>query len=313
MHTPSFTSTALLALLTIAFIAAPLTGVEASNGDRGNHYGWYKKNKFENRGYFPFYGYGSTASLQAYIEQLQALLRLLQEQSGDTYSNNLNVTTKTANEVTDAAATLRGYIDFSANEDEAEVYFEYGTSRTNLNKTTSREDLEDSDTPFSERVTGLEEGTVYYFRAAATDEDGDTDYGATLSFRTTGDANSAEDEPSVTTKAASDVEDTSAELNGTVAMNDFEDGRVFFVYGTDEDAVGDASDENEYSDITEDGDDLRKVEVDADLNGTSSYTLTVTSLDEDTTYYFRLAVEYEDEDGDSDIEFGSLRSFTTSD
>lgn len=314
MNKPTFASTALLALLTVAFVAAPIASVEASNGDRGNHYGWYKhewkKNKYENRGYFPFYGYGSTAGLEAYIKQLQDLLaRLEAMQNGGSYATNINVTTRSAANIDEDSATLRGTIDVKDDED-ARVYFEYGTSRTNLNKTSATEEY-DEDTDFDISVGDLADDTIYYFRAVGKDEDGDKDYGAIMSFRTGN--GETDDEPTVTTKAASDIEDTSAELNGTIAMNDFEDGRVFFIYGTDEDAIDDASSENEYSDITEDGDDLKKAEVDADLDGTSSYTLTVTNLEEDTTYYFRVAVEYDDEDDDSEIEFGSIRSFTTND
>jgi len=314
--------TLLGAFVILTLVASPLASVEASRGgdddreDRGHHYGWYKqdwkKNKFENRGYFPFYNYGGTASLEAYIAQLQALLKQLQNQSGNgSYSDNLNVTTKAATDITEDEATLRGYLDFG-DDNEAEVYFEYGLSRTNLNKTTSSEDLEDTDTAFSEDVTGLEEDTLYFFRAVAKDEDGDRDYGTILSFYTD-DSNdtSSDEEPKVTTQAATDIEDDTAELNGTVDMNDFDNGRVFFVYGTDEEMVADTEDENEYADIDEDGDNLMKTEVEDDLDNASSYVLDVTDLDDDTKYYFRLAVEYEDEDGDSEIEFGSVKSFTT--
>ncbi len=309
--------TVLGAFFILTLVASPLAAVEASKGEnRGNHYGWYKqewkKNKFENRGYFPLYSYGSIDNLEAYIAELQTLLKLLQSQSGGgSYSNNLNVTTKEATNVTEDSVTLRGYLDFG-NDDEAEVYFEYGTTRTNLNKTTSSDELEDTDTIFSETISGLKEDTLYYFRAVAKDEDGNRDYGAILSFYTDG-TRSSDDEPTTVTKSASDVEDTDAELNGTVTMNDFSNGRVFFVYGTDEDSIEDVTDENEYSDINEDGDNLMKTEVDADLDGSSSYILNIGNLDEDTTYYFRIAVEYEDEDNDSEIEFGSVKSFTTTD
>lgn len=312
----SFINSLLAALVVLTFMATPVAPALASkddHGNRGNHYGWYKQDwkkqeKFNNRNYFPFFGYGSTAGLEAYIKQLQDLLaRLEAMQNGGNVASNINITTRAASAIDTDSATLRGTVDVTNNET-AEVYFEYGINRNNLNKTSAKEDY-DTDTDYDISVSNLSADTVYYFRAVGENEDGDRDYGSVLSFRTTG--NDTNDEPIATTKAATDITDDSAELNGTVDMNDFDNGRVFFVYGTDNNAVEDVDTENEYTDIDEDGDNLMKVEVDADLDGTSSYTTDITNFDDNTTYYFRVAVEYDDEDGDSQIEFGSVRSFKT--
>lgn len=312
----SLINSLLAALVILTFVATPVASANASKDgheDRGHHYGWYKqdwkkKDKFENRNYFPFFGYGSTAGLEAYIKQLQDLLaRLEAMQNGGSYTTTINVTTRNASNIDSDSATLRGTIDTKNNED-AEVYFEYGTSRNNLNKKTATEEYS-ADTDFDSTVSNLSEGTTYYFRAVAKDQNGDKDYGSILSFNTTGNTNDVE--PVATTKVATDIADDNAELNGAVDMNDFNNGRVFFVYGTDENAIDDVTVENEYADIYEDGDDLMKVEADVDLDGTSSYTVDVTNLDDNTTYYFRIGVEYENENSDQEIEFGSVRSFTT--
>lgn len=312
----SFINSLLVAFVVFAFVATPIAPALASkddHGNRGNHYGWYKqdwKNKgpFSNRNYFPLFGYGSTAGLEAYIKQLQDLLaRLEAMQNGGSTASDINITTRSASAIDTDSATLRGAVAVTNSED-AEVYFEYGTNRNNLSKTSAKENY-DTDTDYDISVSGLNEDTVYYFRAVGKDTDGNRDYGSVLSFRTTGE--NTNDEPIVTTKVATLVTDDSAELNGTVDMNDFDNGRVFFVYGTDDNAIDDVDTENKYADIDEDGTDLMKTEVDADLDSTSSYTTDISNLDDTTSYYFRIAVEYEDEDGDSQIEFGSVRSFKT--
>jgi len=119
-------------------------------------------------------------------------------------------------------------------------------------------------------------------------------------------------EPEVNTLSARNIKHDRAELRGEVDMNDFKDGRVFFVYGQDEDQVEDIeNDYDTYSDIDEDGDDLQKVQVDSRLDGKKSYWRTVWGLDRNTNYYFQICVEYEDEDDDQTIACGGVEEFKT--
>ena len=119
-------------------------------------------------------------------------------------------------------------------------------------------------------------------------------------------------DPDATTDPAQDVTEDSAELNGSVDMNDFNNGEVFFIYGEDEEQIKDVEDDfDTYSDIDEDGDNLQKVLVDADLDGSDDYAHDIDGLDPDTDYYFTICVGYEDEDNDDQIECGSVRDFTT--
>lgn len=129
-----------------------------------------------------------------------------------------------------------------------------------------------------------------------------------------GSSNNDDDEPDVTTDEAEDIEDTSAQLQGEVDMNDFNNGKVFFVYGEDEDLVEDIENEyDQYSDIDEEGDDLQVVLVDSDLDDDASYYFDIYGLDDDTDHYFQICVEYENEDDDDTISCGGVESFTTDD
>jgi hypothetical protein len=95
-------------------------------------------------------------------------------------------------------------------------------------------------------------------------------------------------------------------------MNDFRNGIAFFVYGEDSDEIKDVADNyDSYGDIVEDGDSLQKVRADDDLEGSESYEVRVTLLDDDTGHYFSMCVQFEDEDGDDVITCGSAKSFHT--
>jgi hypothetical protein len=129
----------------------------------------------------------------------------------------------------------------------------------------------------------------------------------------TDDSGNEDDEvPIVTTRSATDVDDDSAVLRGAIDMNDFDNGVAFFVYGEARAQVVDVEDDFvSFDDVDEDGDDLRKVLVDSDVDGASSYSKTVTDLDENTEIYFTFCVEYEDEDDDETLVCGSVREFET--
>ncbi len=288
---------------------------------------WHSNGKceksFKNEYRFNNYTYRNTYSteyLQQYIRQLEALLRQLQamQQNGGGFGDSeVDVITKSAADVDDEAATLRGEVDFNG-EDEATVYFKWGTSASNLNKETTNvviEEDEDTDA-FEATITDLDEDKTYYFRAVAEDEDGDRTFGSILSFRTDDDSNddddNDEDRPVATTDDADDVTNDSAELNGDVDMNDFEDGYVFFVYGEDENQVDDVADDfDSYEDVDEDGDNLQKIALDSNLDGEKTYWADIGGLDEDTEIFYTLCVAFEDEDGDDVIVCGDTESFTT--
>lgn len=120
-------------------------------------------------------------------------------------------------------------------------------------------------------------------------------------------------QPEATTKIVYNVTRKSADLRGEVDMNDYNNGLVFFVYGQKESYVRDVEYENSYSSIHNDGQYIRKVLVDADLDSSDSYTENIDGLESSERYYYRICVEYTKTNGDSDLECGSVKYFNTDD
>jgi len=125
--------------------------------------------------------------------------------------------------------------------------------------------------------------------------------------------NNNNDDVEAETFSARDIERNEAELRGEIDMNDFRNGIVFFVYGEDEDDVDDVDREDSYNDVDERGDNLQKVRVDTDLDDKEDYERTVRNLDADTRHYFRICVEYEDDDNGERLECGDVEDFETDD
>lgn len=122
---------------------------------------------------------------------------------------------------------------------------------------------------------------------------------------------SNDDIPDARTLSTHNITTNSARLRGEVDMNDFRNGRVFFVYGEDRDDIEDVERERRYSDIDQQGDDLRKILVDNDLDNEESYSVTVFSLDGNTRIYTRVCVEYENDNGNDRVECGNVEDFRT--
>ena len=121
-----------------------------------------------------------------------------------------------------------------------------------------------------------------------------------------------DEEPEVETESAKSIKHDSAELRGFVDMMDFEDGEVFFVYGTDEDDIEEVEDDfDSYRDVDTNGQRLQKVRVDSSFDGDDDFEEVVTGLRSDTDYYFQICVGFEDEDDDEVILCGGVEEFTT--
>jgi hypothetical protein len=254
-------------------------------------------------------------SLEKRIAELLILIERLKDVQGggDAFLGDIRVSTQSASSINKDSAVLRALIDMN-NENEGKLFFEYGTSFGNLSKdsdTVSLDEDDDGDV-LEEEVSGLEDNSRYYFRAVVEDENGDKRYGATLSFVTDDNRSSNNDEPSLRTQSAQNIDSDSADLRGEVDMNDYENGKAFFVYGEDESQIEDVeSDFDTYTAIDEDGDDLRKVEVDTDVDGTESYTKNVSGLSDNESYYYAMCVEYDDADKDETLVCGAVKSFKT--
>ena len=229
---------------------------------------------------------------------------------GYQYGNyDIDVDTLYARNINDDYATLYGDVDLD-DAPYADVWFEYGTDGS-LDED-SDDDRITSDGKFSIKVDNLDDNEKYYFRAVAEDPSGDRVYGTIKSFEADRYSSSNNyDEPDVETGDVDDVDDDSAQLNGDVDMNDYDNGDVFFVYGQDESQVEDVEDEDRYSDIDEDGDDLQKYKVYDNLDNYRSFWLNIYGLDDNTDYYYRICVGYEDEDNDDVLTCGDVEHFET--
>jgi hypothetical protein len=130
--------------------------------------------------------------------------------------------TGSASSVTATSATLNGTVKPGSRA--TTWYAEYGTS-TSYGTKTSAKDAGAGTTAVdvSAAVSGLQTGRTYHFRIVAMSDAG-TSRGADRMFLTTA-------APTVTTKAASSVQDTSAKLNGSVNPNG-QATNAYFEYGT---------------------------------------------------------------------------------
>ena len=255
--------------------------------------------------------------------------------SGSSDDDEPEADTNSAKDIDGDEAELRGEVDMN-DFNNGEVFFVYGQDEDqiedveddydsygdvdedgdDLQKVRVDHDL-DGDEEYEETVDNLEEDEDYFFQICVGYEDDDDDdvleCGGVEEFTADDDNGSGgDDEPEAFTDEAEDVEDDEAELHGRIYMNDFDDGRVFFVYGEDEGQVEDIEDDyDEYDDIDEDGEDLQKVLVDSSLDGSRSYWERVTNLDDNTDHYFQICVEYEDDDNDPVITCGGVEDFET--
>ncbi len=166
---------------------------------------------------------------------------------------------------------------------------------------------------FSHYISYLSDGDYWYIACAGLDSDPAS--GIVRDFTIDGGSTPNGSDPEAETEDEDDVDEDSATLEGKIRMNDFDNGFVFFVYGQDESDVEDVEDEDEYSDIDEDGDNLQKEEVDDnnDEDGWESYDLDINGLDTDERYYYRICVEYDNDDGDEELVCGDVEDFKTDD
>ena len=227
-------------------------------------------------------------------------------------STLVNVITKSATNIDDDSATLGATVELDEGET-AEVWFKYGTTSSKLTSETDKVTLDDEDADsYTKEITGLDENTRYYYRVVAEDEEDNLDYGKILYFTTDETGTSEEVAPTVTTRTPAEITDDSATIRGRVEMEDFENGIVFFVYGTDEDSIDNIADDfDTFADIDESGDELNKAQVEDDLDGEASYEHEVEDLDGDTKYYYRVGAQYENEDGEDTLTLGETETLTT--
>jgi hypothetical protein len=165
-----------------------------------------------------------------------------------------------------------------------------------------------------ESIDDLDDETMYYY-AACVSYDGLRDgIVCTRVYSLTTPDDSFGDSPRVTTAAIS-VSGTTIALQGSVTMRSFRNGRVFFVYGTDEDAVQGVEGQRQMTSIRQNSDRLQLVLVDSDVDSSDSFKAVVDDLRFSTAYVARLCVEFKNEDERGRdrlyVECGEVQGFTT--
>jgi hypothetical protein len=139
-----------------------------------------------------------------------------------TTSSAPQVVTGSATNVTLNSATLNGSVDPSGRA--TTWYFEYGTSTSYGTKTAAKDAGSGSGVVnVSAPVSGLTTGRTYHYRLVATSDAG-TSRGNDHTFLTS-------NPPTVTTKPASSIRETTATLNASVNPNGIAT-TVYFEYGT---------------------------------------------------------------------------------
>ncbi|HEY6191176.1 MAG TPA: YCF48-related protein [Bacteroidota bacterium] len=184
-----------------------------------------------------------------------------------TGTNPPSVTTMGASSVTTSSAVTNGSVN--PNGSPTMAWFEWGTSSTLSSFTSTSQQSVGSGTtatPVSANLTGLSLGTTYYYRAAGQNSGG-TQKNTIMSFTT------GVNPPTVATSAASSVTTSSATMNGTVNPNGAA-ATAWFEWGT-------SSTLSTFTSTT----------AQSVGSGTTdaSVSANLTSLNANTTYYYRVA------------------------
>lgn len=232
-------------------------------------------------------------------------------------SSDLSVRTRSESNVSVEGATLRGQVLTGSSSN---TFFAYHNSdsvscaNNSYNPTIGSDEsgTQYEEDYFSADISAVYGQDTYYYRACAEDDNGYIISGDVVDFDIESGSNGST--PDVDTEDANDINEDSADIHGSVYMNDYDSGLVFYVYGEDQSDIEDVESEHDsYSDIDNDGDNLQKVRVEGNLDGDESYSETLTNLDADEDYYYSFCVEYEGSNGDDTLKCGSVETFKTDD
>jgi len=196
-----------------------------------------------------------------------------------------SVDTLSATAIDRESARLRGEVN--PRGDSTRVWFEWGTSSSNLNRTTLDQSAGSGNSliEFSSSLTGLDPDTTYFFRAVAQNSFG-TVRGSIRSFTT---KRSGDEAPDVTTLSATSIDEASARLRGEVNPRG-DSTRVWFEWGRSSSNLNrETSDQSVGSG-----------------NSFVDFSASVSGLDPDTTYFYRAVAQ-----NSFGTVTGEIRSFTT--
>lgn len=139
------------------------------------------------------------------------------------------VSTYAATNVSEDSATLNGRVD--GNGTTTTRWFRYGTASGYMNMTTSRISNGSGSRSISDSVSNLNPNTTYYYQAVAQNSYG-TIYGSTFSFTTDTSWVNNSNQISVITTIATNVQQTSASINGLLMNTGNSSTNVYFEYGS---------------------------------------------------------------------------------
>lgn len=198
--------------------------------------------------------------------------------------------TLSASEISEDSARLNGYL-YTQGEDTT-YWFEYGTSRSDLDQDTSERDVSDRDgrvTVSNTIQNGLDSDETYYFRLVAENSDG-IDRGEILSFQTDDSSgnNGGSNSPTVSTLSVR-LSGNSAAFSGSVDPQGAST-QIWFRYGRTSGALS----------FTTEGSWVYGTRV-------QTFSQTALNLSPGTSYYYQAVAQNQD-----GIDFGETLYFSTS-
>jgi len=218
-------------------------------------------------------------------------LNFTTDDAGGNGGSNVQVTTVSADDVDESSAELVGDLT-NVGSGSVTRWFEWDTNSSDVSNgdgnTLSVSGTTSSTGQFTRTLSGLNDGTTYYFRACAEDNSNDDDCGSVRSF-TTDDNNGGPvdgDEPDVTTLSAYGIGSSVATMNGYYDANGSSTD-VWFEWGRTSSLGNSTAHQGK-----------------GNTQGNMTYQFT--GLSANTTYFYR-AVASNDEGTDR----GSIMSFKT--
>ncbi len=198
--------------------------------------------------------------------------------------------TYSASGVTVNSAALSGSANSNGGSN-TDVWFDYGVT-SGMGQTASASSISGSGSRnISANISNLTDNTTYYYRAAARNCRGTT-FGSTSTFRTQNVSTPPQQDqgsvPAVSTGSASNISTNGATLNGYANPNNASTA-AYFQYGMTNSFGSTSSSYNVGSG-----------------NSQSSYSMSVSGLSDNTTYYFRAVAN-----NNFGTVYGNILSFTT--